>query len=314
MAESVRRIGTRAAGLDVMLASWVLALQAENKSAHTIRSYSDTVRALIRHAGQQANTDITTEVIRGFLAAELGRIAPASVAVHYRNLRVFFGWLAAEEPSLMPASPMARVSKPTVPAKHKPPFSETEIRALLDTAKGPAAEDRRDTAIIRVLIDTGMRISGLAGLRLRYTEHGEERTDVHLGQKQLGITLKGGAVTAVPIGRKTVAAIDRYLRARPLHPHADLSWLWLGPKGQLTSWGIRQMLSRRGEQAGVTGVYPHRFRRTFAHDWLEQGGQESDLMKITGWSTRDMIEVYAGELAGERARSAHARLSPGDRF
>jgi hypothetical protein len=37
-------------------------------------------------------------------------------------------------------------------------------------------------------------------------------------------------------------------------------------------------------------------------------------MKITGWTTRDMIEVYAGELAGERARVAHARLSPGDRI
>lgn len=312
MAQSISRIARQGVPLAVMLDSWVLALESENKSPHTIRSYADTVRALIRHAGPAADTDITTEQLRAFLAAELGRISPASVAVHYRNLRVFFGWLAAEEPSLVPASPMARVGPPEVPAKHKPPFAEAELKALLATAGGAALEDRRDTAIMRVLVDTGMRVSGLAGLR--YTAGDPERSDVQLGQKLLTVRLKGGSVTAVPVGRKAVAAIDRYLRGRARHPHAECGWLWVGPKGRFTSWGIRQMLERRGRQAGVAGVHPHRFRRTFAHDWLEQGGQESDLMKITGWQTRDMIEVYAGELAASRARSAHARLSPGDRL
>jgi site-specific recombinase XerD len=313
MPRSVARLRQDSVPLAAMLDSWVRALEGENKSPYTIRSYGDSVRALIRHHGG-ATTAITADDIRGFLAAELERISPASVAVHYRNLRVFFGWLAAEEPSLVPASPMTRVGRPAVPPKHKPPFSEEEQRALLKSAGGGALEDRRDTAIIRILIDTGMRVSGLAGLRLAYPEHGEEKTDVHLGRRQLIIRLKGGAETAVPVGRKTVAAIDRYLRGRPLHPHADSGWLWLGPKGQLTSWGIRQMLARRGARAGVADVHPHRFRRTFAHDWLHQGGQESDLMKIAGWSTRDMIEVYAGELAAGRARTAHARLSPGDRI
>ncbi len=314
MARSVARLRRDSVPLAAMLDSWIRALEGENKSPYTIRSYGDSVRALIRHYGEHATTAVTADDIRGFLGTELARISPASVAVHYRNLRVFFGWLAAEEPSLVPASPMTRVGRPAVAPRHKPPFSEDELRALLKAAGGGAMEDRRDAAIMRILIDTGMRVSGLAGLRLRYADRGEEKTDVLLGQRQLIIRLKGGAETAVPVGRKTVAAIDRYLRGRPLHPHADAGWLWLGPRGQLTTWGIRQMLARRGAQAGVADVHPHRFRRTFAHDWLHQGGQESDLMKIAGWSTRDMIEVYAGELAAGRARSAHARLSPGDRI
>lgn len=319
MAQSISRIARQGVPLAAMLDSWVLALEGENKSRHTIRSYSDTVRALIRFAGDAADTDITTEQLRAFLAAELARpgrggrtMSPASVAVHYRNLRVFFGWLAAEEPSLVPASPMDRVGKVEVPAKRKPPFSAEEQKALLAAVSGSGFADRRDAAIIRAFIDTGLRVSGMAGLA--YFPGEPERSDVHLGQRVLDVRLKGGAVTAVPVGRKTCAAIDRYLRARARHQHAESGWLWVGPRGRLTVWGIRQMLERRARQAGIEGMHPHRFRRTFAHDWLEAGGTESDLMNITGWRTRDMIEVYASELALDRARSAHARLSPGDRL
>jgi site-specific recombinase XerD len=312
MSRSVSRLRQDTVPLAAMLDSWTLALEGENKSPYTIRSYGDSVRALIRHAGDKADTSITTPDIRGFMAAELARIAPASVAVHYRNLRVFFGWLAAEEPSLMPASPMAGVGKPDVPKKRKPPFAEADLRKLLAATGGPLLDDRRDHAIMRVLFDTGMRVSGLAGLRYVAGEPG--RSDVHLGQRLLVIRLKGGDQIAVPVGRKSVAAIDRYLRGRPRHPKAEQPWLWLGPKGQFTAWGIRQMLARRGGQAGVADCHPHRFRRTFAHEWLGSGGQEMDLMKITGWKSRDMIGVYADELGGERARQAHARLSPGDRI
>lgn len=319
MSQSIARLRPGGVPLAVMLDSWVLALESENKSPNTIYSYSHTVRSLITWAGQDATTDITTAELRAFLAAELtrvtrnGRVAsPASAAIHHRNLRVFFGWLAAEEPSLVPDSPMTRVGKPAVPEKHKPPFSEEELRTLLTACSGQMLEDRRDHAIMRVLIDTGMRVSGLAGLR--YVAGDPEKSDVRLGQRELSITLKGGAETVVPVGRKAVAAIDRYLRARARHAQADSGWLWVSPRGHLTTWGIRQMLTRRATMAGVTGMHPHRFRRTFAHDWLEAGGTEHDLMKITGWRTRDMIEVYAGELASQRARAAHARLSPGDRL
>jgi site-specific recombinase XerD len=314
MPQSISRLSRDSVTLSAMLDSWILALQSENKSPYTIRSYADSVRALARHAGPGASTDISTEEIRAFLAAEFDRIAPASVAVHYRNLRVFFGWLAREEPSLMPETPMARIGKPEVPKTRKASLTDAQIKALLAACAGSTLEDRRDTAIIRVLIDTGMRVSGLAGLA--YVAGDPEKSDVQLGQRLLTVRLKGGDVIEVPVGRKAVAAIDRYLRGRHRHRHADCGMLWVAPRGAFTSWGIRQMLGRRGRQARpvIDNVGPHRFRRKFAHAWLEGGGTESDLMKITGWKTRDMIEVYAGELATGRAREAHARLSPGDRI
>jgi site-specific recombinase XerD len=60
---------------------------------------------------------------------------------------------------------------------------------------------------------------------------------------------------------------------------AELPWLWLGKQGRLTEWGLVMMLRRRGAQAGLPGLHPHQFRHTFAHQWLAQGGTETDLSK-----------------------------------
>jgi site-specific recombinase XerD len=101
---------------------------------------------------------------------------------------------------------------------------------------------------------------------------------------------KGRRERTLPFGRKAGEALDRYLRAR--HKDAELPWLWLGKKGRLTEWGLVMMLHRRGAQAGLPGLHPHQFRHTFAHQWLAQGGTETDLMRIAGWkSPRDAPAV-----------------------
>lgn len=78
-------------------------------------------------------------------------------------------------------------------------------------------------------------------------------------------------------------AVDRYLRVRQRHGRADLPWLWLGEKGQLTDSGVVQMLKRRGRESGVIGVHAHSFRHWFAHEALTAGMQEGEVMALAGW-------------------------------
>lgn len=293
-----------------LLPSWELALDSANRSPYTIKDYLASVRSLAAylrvHSMPDGIGETAPEHIRAYLRAERERTSPATAQRHYRNLHVWFNWLERE--GEIDESPMRRVEKPKVPATVKPFFEDKEIEALLKSASGKSFEERRDEAIMRVLVDTGVRVSGLANLHLE---------DVMLSQKRLRVTLKGGDVTYIPIGRKTAAALDRYVRSRARHPKASSPWLWLQVRNRaehFTATGIRQMLERRGRQAGVTGVNPHRFRHTFADQWLAAGGNLDDLQSIGGWKSITMPLEYARGRGLSRAAQAHERLSPGDRF
>ncbi len=226
------------------------------------------------------------------------------MAKHYRSLQQLFKWL--DDDGEIPASPMAKMRPPAVPEQPVPILTDDELRRLLDAAKGTDFDARRDTAILRAFIDTGCRLDEIATLTV-------ERVD--FDQDVLHVMGKGRRGRNAPFGAKTADALRRYLRARRAHPKATATdTLWLGRQGAMTPSGIAQVLDRRAAEAGVADVHPHRFRHTQAHTWLAAGNQETDLMRLMGWKSRQMVGRYAASAADERAHEAHRKAALGDRL
>jgi site-specific recombinase XerD len=300
-----RRAGRLDAGpFAADVASFRLYLAAENKSAGTIRIYTEAplwfaAAHLLGETDKTRWEQVDSQDVQRWVTWLLSGYSEAYARQQYRALRQFFLWLSAEDEI---PDPMARLRAPAVRERPVPFFTSVELSRLEKACRGSTFAQRRDAAIVSVFRATGIRLAELAGIR--YDPDDPCRSDVDLDRREIHVRGKGGKDRIVRIDHEAARRVDRYLRVRVRHEQSYRLGLWLGSggRGPLTPNGIYQMVKRRGDQAGVQ-VYPHRFRHHFSHIWLERGGAEGDLMELNGWSSPQMLQYYGASARG-RGRAA----------
>ncbi len=276
----------------MLLRSYLFHLRARNLSPRTIKATDDYLRLFIAVCDPLTADKRTIE---NYLAEVSERCKPSTVATAWRHIKGLYKWLEAEGD--VTVNPMALIKKPIVPNTEITVLTHQQIRALLKTCSGSDTESRRDTAIITIMLDAGLRLTEVVNLTI--DDLGDNDT--------IRIFGKGRKWRTVALGTTSTTSLARWLRKRDAtDPH-----LWNGRKGSLTQSGLRKMLKRRGMQAGFH-LHPHMLRHTFVDNWLRNGGAEVDLARLCGWTSTRMAERYARHRADERALTAHKTVAPLD--
>lgn len=288
-----------------LLDSWALHLRAERKSAQTVKTYTDGIKRFLDWCQRTDTTpDLTRPVVNAFIATLLDEGAEGSTARSRQlALRRFSAWLTEE--GELDQDRLIGLKPPKLDSKIVPELSDDQLKALIKACAGKDFWERRDEAIIRLMIETGARIGEVVAMT---TDDIDLTAGVAIVRRG-----KGGKGRTIPVGPHTCRALDRYLRLRRAHRLAASPDLWLGDRGKTIGYsGLYDSLVRRARLAGIEDFHPHVLRHTAAGRWLQRGGSEGGLMAVAGWSRRDMIDRYTKATAQKRAADEARGLNLGD--
>jgi integrase/recombinase XerD len=289
-----------------MADTWYVVLEAEGKSAQTIRAYRAGVEGFIAwYAGQGGAEPVLDRPAVAAYVADLLRSGQSAGTARLRvaALRLFSQWLAEEDPHHR--DQLAKYKPPKDKEPEVDGLSDAQLEALIRACRGTRFADRRDEALVRLMAETGVRIGGAMGMKV---------ADLDMVERTARVVLKGGRPHTVgPLSAKTVLALKRYLAMRRSHRLAHTPALWLGEQSRPFGYqGAARALGIRAARAVIAGFHPHRLRHTSASRWLDAGGSEGGLMQQMGWRDRSMLDRYVRDTAARRAREEAARLNLGD--
>lgn len=304
-------------------ATHLVAVQSQNSSPKTLKLYDGRHKQFLSFLQAQGHTPpFDLDLLS---AANLRRAAiwvrershgarggESAARALVTTLKTTSAWLADEE--YIEVDLVSRVKRPRVTSVARTPFSQAEVRDLVNAALDTRSAVR-DIAMIHLLLDTGMRVGGLCSVLVE---------DVSLRDRRLVLRLKGNREHVLYFGSserrdggRTVRALKAYMGereaiARRHEATRHQGRLFLGVDGwPLQESGVRETLKRLARTAGLNNVIPHRFRHTFATWYLvRHPGDETGLRGILGHLSDDMYRVYA-HIAHEiiAARAGRVALS-----
>jgi integrase/recombinase XerD len=230
------------------------------------------------------------------------RLGAESVYLQIAALRAFYRF--AENEKLLPQNVAENLSLPRRWKRLPKALTGAEIDRLLQPEMPETAERLCDQAVLELAYASGLRLSELRNLRLE---------QLHLDAGFINVIGKGNKERVVPVGRKAVAALTRYLEAgrpklvTPRSPAAVFLTRRGTPFAAVTLW-LR--IKNRVRRAGVTrNITPHMLRHSFATHLLEYGADLRVIQELLGHASISTTEIYT-HVTGNRLRDVHRKFHP----
>jgi site-specific recombinase XerD len=281
--------------------------RTEGKSPNTIKWYNEVLGRFERFLRAEQLSllirDIGEPEVRAFIDhlqhkvkwSEQGRsgehLSGSGIQNRVRGLKAFFAWLARE--GYTETNRLEKLRNFKVEQKLKDILDEAEIGQVLGALDVKTPWGARDHAILVLMLDSGLRLSEVVGLK-------DKDLDVEVGAlKVLG---KGNKERIVPFGAAAQKTLWRYRHHyRPDSRRSDRFFLTL-EGATMTQSGLISLFKR---------LHPHLCRHTFATRYLIHGGDVFSLQQILGHTTLDMVRKYV-QLANAHVAVQHRKFSPMD--
>jgi site-specific recombinase XerD len=298
--------------LSDVVADYLEALRAAGRSPRTIEWYRLFLLEFIRFAGRAGVpaklTDLAPPTVRRWVVALKSRSpepAPASLAGRVRTLKAFGTWVASEY-DLEP-HPLRGLKVPKVPDVLVRSLRDADILQLIAAIHPHSRFPDRDLAVFLLMLDTGLRVSEAAALKIR---------DVDFEAGRCRVMGKGSKERIVPIGRRARKALRRYLVVSGRAHDLDTPVFGRQGGGALSVVGLQHLIQRVVAQSSLSlRCSPHVLRHTFARGFLTNGGDVFSLQRILGHSPASLqVTRRYVNLLDDDLRETHRRASPVDRL
>ena len=293
---------------------YLLAANARHLSPNTLLDYTNTYRKFIKFLNSDPPMDeISVETIEIFLANQT--VSKKTILNYHTGLSALWTW--AVDADIVNENIVQKVERPKPEKKSIIPYSEFDVKKLLSVIKHSKPYTRpgkresqhsvihqeRNRAIILLLLDTGIRASELCNLKIN-------QVDLH--NRRLTVMGKGSKERTLPFSARTGQGLWRYLTQRKDDSAGD-SLFVTRDRRPMNRDQLLKALRTLGRRAGISGVNVHRFRHTFAVNYLRNGGDPWSLQMMLGHSTMEMVKTYLA-LAQADLEKNHKLASPVDNW
>jgi site-specific recombinase XerD len=261
-----------------LLREWLLELKVMGRSQRTIDWYQQKMDWYRRTGGVENLEELNAFELKRFLAEQQERgLSDNTIHGFFQVIKSFANWCSREEYPVDPS--VLRMRPPKVALKEMSTYTSEQVAAIFDSAKLGWPQ-----LAVKILLGTGIRVGELCSLLLEDVEDDEDTMFLKIKRG------KGSKFRRVPVSQRLRREIIRYINKS--RPDSDLPNLLLLSSGRPVSVQTAcELLQRLRRRLGFP-LHAHKFRHTFATEYLRRGGEMERLRRILGHTTYSMVMRY----------------------